>query len=349
MTRGKESPNLDLMRSSAVLFVVLFHTLLVFQKTKFWRLNLHQIGQWGVLIFFVHTSLVLMFSLERQNDRDPDGGLFLPFYVRRCFRVFPLSVLAVLFVAFFHWPVGNLHQGQFQFVQLNRVGLASNILLVQNLTHSESILAVLWSLPFEMQMYLVLPALYLLTRVTRTWLPILGFWAITVVAATGAIKLEHLAGLLLYAPCFASGVVAYRLSKSCAAKLPFLLWPVAIAVLTVAFLQTATFWSAWICCLLLGLAIPQFREMSNAWLRKVVQLIARYSYGIYITHFICLWLAFGRFNYIRMPFQWLMFAVTATAAPVILYHAVEEPMILLGSRWVTRMTPKRPQYRDVRA
>jgi peptidoglycan/LPS O-acetylase OafA/YrhL len=220
------------------------------------------------------------------------------------------------------------------------MGLISNLLLVQNVTHSDSILAALWSLPYEMQMYLVLPALFLLARASRTVFPVLGFWIISVVAALAAIKSNHLASLLPYVPCFASGIVAYKLSKLRPRNWAFFWWPVTIVALTIVFLGIPTQWASWICCLFVGLAIPQFREMSNTWFRKVVQLIARYSYGIYLTHLICLWIAFGKLNYLPMPLQWNIFLVAAVVLPVALYHTVEKPMIGLGSRCVNRLARK---------
>lgn len=67
------------MRSVAVLCVVIAHGLTY--------LGLPAIAGWsgitGVCFFFVHTSLVLMFSLER----DPEVGSF---YLRRMFRIYPL-------------------------------------------------------------------------------------------------------------------------------------------------------------------------------------------------------------------------------------------------------------------
>src|SRR5580658_10043359 len=63
MNSGRDSANLDFLRSAAVLFVVVFHLLLFFQRDHLGHFNL-PMGHWGVMIFFVHTSLVLMFSLE---------------------------------------------------------------------------------------------------------------------------------------------------------------------------------------------------------------------------------------------------------------------------------------------
>jgi peptidoglycan/LPS O-acetylase OafA/YrhL len=70
MNARSESTNLDFFRSCAILFVILFHLLLYFPHTStlHGHLNLMPIGHFGVLIFFVHTSLVLLFSLERQES-----------------------------------------------------------------------------------------------------------------------------------------------------------------------------------------------------------------------------------------------------------------------------------------
>src|SRR5260370_14053273 len=89
-----ESTNLYFLRSCAIFFLVLFHILLYFQHTSTLRghLNLMPFGHFGVLIFFVHTSLVVLFSLERQDSRTPGAPLFTPFLIRRIFRIYPLSI-----------------------------------------------------------------------------------------------------------------------------------------------------------------------------------------------------------------------------------------------------------------
>jgi len=50
-------------------------------------------GLFGVLIFFVHTCLVLMYSMERSGLNG--SSLHKDFYIRRVFRIYPLSILAV--------------------------------------------------------------------------------------------------------------------------------------------------------------------------------------------------------------------------------------------------------------
>ena len=96
------SANLDLLRSFAVTLVVGFH-LAKFFNLKFAGLRITDFGLLGVMLFFVHTTLVLMFSLERQSMR-PAASLFFPFMVRRCFRIYPLALAVVLCVYLFHIP-----------------------------------------------------------------------------------------------------------------------------------------------------------------------------------------------------------------------------------------------------
>jgi peptidoglycan/LPS O-acetylase OafA/YrhL len=338
MNASTESPNLDFLRSAAVLFVLNFHVLLLFEKRHspyVSRLRFfHSVGHWGVLIFFVHTSLVLMFSLERQFVRSEGRPTYLPFIIRRVFRIFPLSICIVLLVTILNLPVAYLTGGQFEAAHLHRMGIAANLLLVQNLTRTDSVIIPLWSLPYEMQMYLFLPALFLFAWWTRRVWPILLLWAMAVFMGRHAAGLEKLGfpDFIIYVPCFLSGVLAYQLTKSWRLKLPALLFPVVLAALTVLFLRDPSYQNAWYSCLLLGVAIPQFKEMTNSAVRGVVHIIARYSYGIYLIHFICIWLAFQAIGGIPDWSRWIILTVTVIVFPYVLYHRVEEPMIRMGQK-----------------
>jgi peptidoglycan/LPS O-acetylase OafA/YrhL len=330
----EESANLDFLRSCAVLFVVEFHVLLFFQHTRLGRFNLHSTGQWGVLIFFVHTSLVLMFSLERQELRSSEESTSWQFFARRMFRIYPLSVLVVVVVELTRLPVGILHNGVFSAVTLSWRGLVSNILLLQDVTRTDSIIAPLWSLPYEMRMYLVLPLLYIFAKRSRSFLPLLGVWFGSVLVGSYSYLLERhgFPDWFDYVPCFLGGVLAYKISSSRTLALPAWLFPANLVLITSLYLLSPSRECAWWCCLALGITIPQFREIANSWIRKASQLIARYSYGIYLTHFIFIWLAFDRLRFLAFPLQIGVFLITAAAIPVLLYHGVEEPMILMGRR-----------------
>jgi peptidoglycan/LPS O-acetylase OafA/YrhL len=338
MNSQRESANLDFLRSLAVLFVFGFHVLLLFEQRHspyVAELGLfHSIGYWGVLIFFVHTSLVLMFSLERQQARYPDQPSYLPFLVRRVFRIFPLSLFIVLLVISLALPVAYITGGRFQAAHLHWRGIVANLFLVQNLSHTDSVIVPLWSLPYEMQMYLFLPLLFLLTRATRRVWPILALWAAAVFLGMhrGGLERHGVPDFIIYIPCFMAGVFAYALSKKKSLGVSAWLWPLALLALTLLFLEAPTYRNAWYCCLALGAAIPQFQEMTNPVSGRVFHLIARYSYGIYLGHFICIWLAFQAINGVPAWFRWTILLLTVPAFSCAFYHWLEHPMIGLGER-----------------
>ena len=65
MTTRLPERGLDVLRAFAVLCVLFDHSVEIVTGPLPW---LSRIGLTGVLIFFVHTSLVLMASLERSGD-----------------------------------------------------------------------------------------------------------------------------------------------------------------------------------------------------------------------------------------------------------------------------------------
>ena len=97
----------------------------------------------------------------------------------------------------------------------------------------------------------------------------------------------------------------------------------------------------WVVCLVLGLAIPAFAQISSRVLNSVSAAIAKYSYGIYLTHFFVIWLAFQKLGSLSTPLKISAFVSVGVALPVILYQLIEEPMINFGKRVASRYLEER--------
>ena len=344
MNAKTDSANLDFLRAYAVLTVYFGHALQVFHIEKiFGRVTIYDFAQTGVLIFFVHTSLVLMLSLERLCIA-PSWRLFKVFYIRRAFRIYPLSIATVLVMLAAHVPAFP----DIGFSRLGIVALLSNLTLTQNVTRSGSYPAVLWSLPYEVQMYIVLPFLFVIVRrFSSSWLPIC-LWAFDVALivamwiVTPANAQEWLKGIplvLQYTPCFLAGIIGYRLWSAMRRTLPFVGWPVvitsciALRVLagTTPIPHAATL-SKWLACLILGLTVSRFREVGSGWVRSFAAIIAKYSYGIYLSHSTAFWVAFILLRNNPLWIQGGVCLALSILIPLAMYHGVEKPMITAGIR-----------------
>jgi hypothetical protein len=152
--------------------------------------------------------------------------------------------------------------------------------------------------------------------------------------------LPEWADLAHYAPCFLSGVLAWRLLKNVkTASLPWFFWPVALFSLTAFFFVVHTSWTRWICCLALGLLIPCFTEVRPRWLRIASHEVARYSYGIYLSHVIIFWLFKYRLAVLlTVPLRVVLFIISSVVVPVAVFHLLEDPMTNLGRKLAARLS-----------
>jgi len=327
-----------------VLLVVGFH-LAKFFSWKFGRLRVTDFGLLGVMLFFVHTTLVLMFSLERQQNA---GGapLFVPFMIRRCFRIYPLAILVVSFAFLFRIP-SDLQFGGFHLLHQSAGNLLANLLLIQNVTLQKANPGILWSLPLELQMYLALPALFLFAKRVKSGWVVVGFWWAAVALwfaagfTTGALPLseggvrspmEALLKFTRFAPCFLPGLVAYKFWRG-PRYLPAWTWPAFLAHCCAAFLWLAgsqPIETGWFICFVIGLGVSFFREMRESPLTWLTQRIARYSYGIYLLHYFAIWVGFEVCRGLNFALQIAIFAAVLASLSVLLYHVVESPLIAAG-------------------
>jgi peptidoglycan/LPS O-acetylase OafA/YrhL len=333
------SANLDFLRSVAVLLVLAQHLSRRTVGEGSDAIPTSHLGLFGVLIFFVHTSLVLMYSMERSGLRR--FSLARDFYVRRIFRIYPLSILAVLAAVVLHLNsningIAGLSRGPLP----GWKAILAQLLLVQNLVHVKSIVNVLWSLPLELQMYVFLPLLFAWTRRGKLFWPLLGLWTASLAAAVIQPHVAWLgrASLLRFIPCFLPGIIAFVLPRI--QRLRSFLWPIFILGLVVGFTLKPALETGWFLCLLLGLGIPCFQEIQAGWLRTASNRIATYSYGIYISHQFCIWFALGVLAGWPLAVRVGMLIASLVITPIVLYHGLEEPMIRVGMKLAKRMREK---------
>jgi peptidoglycan/LPS O-acetylase OafA/YrhL len=337
--------NLDVLRAVAVLLVFADHIIsAVGHGSDGWNWN-WAIGRLGVLFFFVHTSLVLMSSIERGGTSQ---GWVRRFYIRRAFRIYPLAVFVILLAAVFQLPTHVTASGADMARSFpSWKTLVSNLLLVQNLTGARDLQGVLWSLPLEVQMYVLLPFCYVMARrkSREMAMVVFAFFACAIAMQTslvGRVPGLWRLSVLTFGPCFISGVLAYHLLRRGAdAKAPAWVWPVVLLAVATLFALVRPRAErpdlGWWPCLLLGFAIPSVREMNVSWITTAAHAIAKYSYGIYLVHVPLLWIWLRAIPALPTPARWLGVAVSIVVVPVLLYRFIEEPLLRYGSALAHRL------------
>jgi len=300
------------------------------------------LGRFGVLLFFFHTSFVLMQSL------DVSRGAYwaLRFYVRRAFRIYPLALLFVALAVASGMPSAPWNPPEAPDHRFFTVTV--NCLLVQNLFDRPSIVAPMWSLPIEVQMYIVLPLIFRLFD-HRNWRMRAALVAGAGMALAGGVFATrhrvfnsglHL-GLLVYVPWFVAGALAYRLTLERKQTPPWYAWIWGALVLAVVIVgvSAGTLVAEWALCGLLAVLFPRFRDLAPGWLSTICKAIAKYSYGIYLSHPFAFWIAFTLIGdrVHSTLFRGVVCAALTVLSSVVVFHALEEPLINVGKRLALRL------------
>ncbi len=309
-----DSRNLDILRAVAVIAVLVDHTLMALGHNHLGPVNCNWIGRTGVMFFFVHTSLVLMFSLQRSRDTRS-------FYLRRAFRIYPLCIVAVMFAHFVYSPAPAISTRDFFL----------NLALVQNLFGAKNAFGELWSLPLEVQMYLVLPVLFWIA--SRRPKALIGVWV-------GAMAVMYIWHTWIFVPCFLAGVISFALTGRLPRVLPRWAWPPTVVAVLLVFACVPGWERCWWPCLLLGMLIPMFQEAKSSLFSAAASKIAKYSYGIYLTHPFVIRLSIVTLEAHPAWLQVVEYAVLTTALPVVFYHLVEHPGIVCGKKLASRVFGK---------
>jgi peptidoglycan/LPS O-acetylase OafA/YrhL len=339
--QNSDSRNLDLLRAAAVLCVFGSHLILtvmpshhVYETSQTPTVALlYAVGKVGVLMFFVHTSLVLLLSLER--TRQP--SLFLNFYIRRLFRIYPLSIACILAVLLFRIP----WVPELAFAAPGWPAILSNVLLIQNLTGAKDLISPLWTLPWEVQMYAVLPVIFVLLRRIGSVPMVLILWFMAAAAA------PHI-HVLMWFPCFMGGVFAYQIAKVKTHRGHAAFWPVLLLATVALYVWVRL--SDYALCMILGALVSCFRDLAPSWVTGASHLVARYSYGIYLFHLPVIWFSFFKLRFLPVPLQWAALCILMCLIPWAAYRWLEAPLIETGRRVASRLgRPKNEEASNLSA
>jgi len=277
-----------------------------------------------------------MYSLERMTRSG--SRVSLRFYVRRFFRIYPLSIFCIVLALILHIPNNTWDVAD----PITPRAIVSNLFLVQNFIGKVSILGPLWSLPYEVQMYLVLPVLYYIALRKRGPVYLCGL--IVFFCGLGVLIARESGGHLnmaAYIPCFLSGVLCYSLRNRIQAFLPSVLWPPFVLLLISSYCLAnlhgnPKFWAGWIFCLLLGVAINAFHDSSNRAINVTSEKIALYSYGVYLIHVPVLFLVFMVWGIQNLYLGTFLLIALTMIASLFTYHFIESPFIETGRKLSSR-------------
>ncbi len=343
--RFRESANLDVLRSIAVMVIVGCHFTSYAEHTGAQWSTAWRIGQVGLWMFFVHTCVVLMWSIERSVSRGPH--YLLAYFTRRIFRIYPLSIFFVLFAFVFdaRWAPGTFWR---------------TITLTQNLSWHHVRLApgvvyTMWTLPLQVEMSLILPAFLFFRKkpILLLWL----LWAFSIPLVYLQPRLGDAFTILQFLPSFLGGVIGWRMTRERNREwLPAWMWPVAIVALSSVWIlisqSTLPFCEA-VFGGCLGFLIPHVPEIKSRTVTSTARIIARYSFSVYLVHFpIVLYFleaynpAHPRFRYLppapvfvhysRTIDLFIVLILTACAS-YLTYNFIEKPGINLGHRMAQRI------------
>lgn len=320
--------NLDVLRAGAVLAVFANHAIEIFTD-HVGPLTVKDLGRDGVLLFFVHTSLVLMTSLERQGVTSPSW--IRTFYRRRAFRIYPLALVVIACVLVFRIPPGV----GWDFKSPSWLELFANISLTQNIFAVQPLVGPLWTLPIEVQMYLLLPVLWLISlrwELRGVTVALVAACAIGLLTPASVHSLQT----LRFGPCFVAGVLAYTIRrKEPRAMIPAVLFAPAVLGLVCMFALVQHFplpvWGEWSFCILVALLTSFTGEMRESPFTMVAKRIATYSYGIYLVHVPMLFVGYKLMAGYPTWLRGLVVLGGTVGLSVLLYHTVERPFIAIGS------------------
>lgn len=321
---------LDALRGIAVFAVILQHAGLNLSTSySSFSLSIFDLGNFGVMLFFLCSGFIIPISLERQ-------GSLRTFWIRRFFRLFPLywfCIAADLFLgylsgwarypaAFFAHPVAFI---------------LANLTMLQSSLGFSDILGPAWTLMFELMFYVIVSIQYRMGLSKYTVLMAVGVLLSAVliegiVPLTLGVQLPN--GIMSFYGTMFVGAVLYRYSTGEISRAT-LQRVLALALFTevvtlLGDMRTGPIWIHWITARLLAYAVfiaaLTFRKRFSIRLLCDLGVI---SYSLYLVH------PYPMLFIPKLQNSWLALCLWLGVIILIAswtYRWIERPAIALGRR-----------------
>jgi len=353
---------IDALRGLAILYIVLYHLVLMPQPNlplPRWASAVVLRGGTGVMLFFVISAFCLCLSMQ---VRGQESHPIMSFYLRRVFRIVPL---------FYVWLILSWLRDKYWFgVTHSWQEIALNMFFGFNFVpgkHAGFVWAS-WILGVQMVFYLLFPIIY---RYVNDYRKSLGFFFLTLLLAVlyaGGLSylpiLESDRGtfaqfsFLHVLPVFAFGMLTFFIfERFVQGKSPARIWGVvlvggaffgfsALIAGRLNFLLEDFYWQGVIFgTLVLGLSIAPLRAFVN----RPTCFFGKIGYSLYLNHppLVYVLIPVYRAIYkVQMPttLQFgacvLLTLAILTVASYFTYHIIEQPGVRFGSRLIKKLASR---------
>ena len=328
---------LDALRSLAALTVILEHAGQNLSASyAHFAFSVFDLGNFGVMIFFLCSGFIIPISLERQ-------GSLRHFWIRRFFRLFPLywfCIAADLGLGY----LSGWARYPASFFAHPVVFILANLTMLQNSLGFSDILGPAWTLSFELMFYLIVSLQFRLRLSKYTVLMTVGI-LISAVVVEGIVPLTLGVwlpnGILSFYGTMFVGAVLYRYSTG-EVRRPVMVGVLVLALITevvtlLGDMRLEPIWVHWITARLLAyavfLAALRFRKRFSV---RFLCDLGVISYSLYLVH------PYPMLYIPKLQSLWVTLCLWLGVIILIAsltYRWIERPGIALGRRLTSDAVP----------
>lgn len=307
--------------------------------------GIHHIGVSGVDLFFVLSGYLIYGSLISREQN------FFVFMRRRVQRIYPVFVVVLAVYIALSFVFSSENKIPSPFIYGGLIYIAQNLLLLPGIVDVEPIIAVAWSLTYEMLYYLMIPMVIWVCGI-RSWKPsqrMLFFCVISVLwLACYPVTAVHIRLVM-----FLAGILLYEIENNTSISAPSSAMTLALMVSAYALMTVAIPISAGLSIKALALYITYFSLcftcfsgegsiLGNFFSWRPIRWLGNMSYSYYLIHGLTLKAMFlviskvpvlyaMRSQEIYWGFLPIAFAITLIPA-AFMFLLVERPLSLVVKR-----------------